>query len=47
MSAAFVKTFKWDYVGVKPLPGAKIVLELLADWFEDYNGGLRDLMQRS
>ena len=37
MSEAFVKTFKRDYVGVNPLPSAKIVLELLADWFEDYN----------
>ena len=37
MSEAFVKTFKRDYVGVNPLPNAKIVLELLADWFEDYN----------
>ena len=38
MSEAFVKTFKRDYVGVNPLPSAKIVLELVADWFEDYNG---------
>ena len=37
MSEAFVKTFKRDYVGVNPLPSAKIVLELLADWLIDYN----------
>lgn len=37
MSEAFVKTFKRDYVGVNPLPSAKIVLKLVADWFEDYN----------
>ena len=37
MSEAFVKTFKRDYVGVNPLPNAKIVLDLVADWFEDYN----------
>jgi len=37
MSEAFVKTFKRDYVGVNPLASAKIVVELVADWFEDYN----------
>jgi putative transposase len=37
MSGAFVKTFKWEYVGVNLLPSAKIALELLADWFGDYN----------
>ena len=37
MAEAFVKTFKRDYVRVKPLPDAKTVLRLLDGWFEDYN----------
>jgi transposase InsO family protein len=37
IAEAFVKTLKRDYVHVTPLPDAVTVLELLADWFEDYN----------
>jgi Integrase core domain len=37
MSEAFVKTIKQDYVYINPLPKAKTVLKLIAEWFEDYN----------
>ncbi|MCZ4260618.1 IS3 family transposase [Limimaricola sp. G21655-S1] len=37
IAEAFVKTLKRDYVHVTPLPDAVTILELLADWFEDYN----------
>ena len=37
MSEAFVKTFKRDYVRVRPLPDAETVLTLIGDWIEDYN----------
>ena len=32
-----MKTLKRDYVHVKPLPDAKTVPRLIADWIEDYN----------
>ena len=37
MAEAFVKTFKRDYVYINPLPNAETVLQLIAEWFEDYN----------
>jgi len=37
MAEAFVKTFKRDYAGVRPLPDAATVLAQLGDWFEHYN----------
>ncbi|MHA6345754.1 IS3 family transposase [Roseivivax sp. CAU 1761] len=37
IAEAFVKTLKRDYIHVTPLPDAVTALELLADWFEDYN----------
>ena len=37
MSEAFVKTFKRDYVRVRPLPDATTALDQIDGWFEDYN----------
>ena len=37
MAAAFVKTFKRDYVYINRLESAETVMRTLADWFEDYN----------
>jgi transposase InsO family protein len=37
MSEAFVKTFKRDYVRVKPLPDAAAALRQIAGWIDDYN----------
>jgi transposase InsO family protein len=37
MAEGFVKTFKRDYVHVNRLDNARVVLEQLAGWFEDYN----------
>jgi len=37
MAAAFVDTFKRDYVQVNPLPDAETVLKLIGGWIEDYN----------
>ena len=37
ISEAFVKTFKRDYVWPNDISNAKIVLEKLDEWFEDYN----------
>jgi 2-iminobutanoate/2-iminopropanoate deaminase len=36
MAAAFVKTFKRDYVRVSPIPNAAAALALIASWM-DYN----------
>jgi transposase InsO family protein len=37
MAEAFVKTFKRDYVYLNRLESAEAVMQLLAEWFEDYN----------
>jgi transposase InsO family protein len=37
MAEGFVKTFKRDYVHVNRVENARIVLEQLPGWFEDYN----------
>lgn len=37
MAEGFVKTFKRDYVHVNRLESARMVLEQLPGWFEDYN----------
>ena len=37
MAEGFVKTFKRDYVHVNRLDNARVVLEQLPGWFEDYN----------
>lgn len=37
MAEAFVKTFKRDYVWVNNLDNATVVLDKLAEWFNDYN----------
>jgi putative transposase len=37
MAEAFVKTFKRDYVWPADLSSARIVMEQLPKWFEDYN----------
>jgi transposase InsO family protein len=37
MAEGFVKTFKRDYVHVSRLENARMVLEQLSGWFEDYN----------
>lgn len=37
MAEAFVKTFKRDYVYLAEVPDAETVLQLLEDWFDDYN----------
>lgn len=37
MAEAFVKTFKRDYVWLADLSNAKLVMEKLNQWFEDYN----------
>ncbi|MDF2550629.1 MAG: hypothetical protein K0S07_1696, partial [Chlamydiales bacterium] len=37
LAEAFVKTFKRDYVCFGNLKNAKIVMEQLPEWFEDYN----------
>ena len=38
MAEGFIKTFKRDYVHVNRLENARMVLEQLPGWFEDYNG---------
>ena len=37
VAEAFVKTFKRDYVRVKPLPNAETALADIANWINDYN----------
>ena len=37
MAEAFVKTFKRDYVQVRPVPNAAAALALIDNWMEDYN----------
>ena len=37
MAEAFVKTFKRDYVHLNRLEDARVVMEQLPTWFEDYN----------
>lgn len=37
ISEAFVKTLKYDYVHVTPLPDAQTILGLIGCWIEDYN----------
>lgn len=37
ISEAFVKTFKRDYVWPNDISSAKVVMEKLDEWFEDYN----------
>ena len=37
MAEGFVKTFKRDYVHVNRLDNARVVLEQLPGWIEDYN----------
>ncbi len=37
MAESFVKTFKRDYVSMHELTDARIVIEQLPSWFEDYN----------
>lgn len=37
ISEAFVKTFKRDYVWPNDISNAKVVMEKLNEWFEDYN----------
>jgi putative transposase len=37
LSEAFVKTFKRDYVWPGDISNAKVVMEKLKSWFEDYN----------
>lgn len=37
MAESFVKTFKRDYVSIKPTPNAITVLNHLGEWFADYN----------
>jgi len=37
MAESFIKTFKRDYVHIKPLNNARTVMEQLPRWFEDYN----------
>ena len=37
MAEGFVKTFKRDYVHVNRLDSARVVLEQLPEWIEDYN----------
>jgi transposase InsO family protein len=37
MAEGFVKTFKRDYVNVNRLDNARVVLEQLPGWIEDYN----------
>jgi putative transposase len=37
VAEAFVKTFKRDYVSVKPVPDAETALRLIKSWIEDYN----------
>jgi putative transposase len=37
VAEAFVKTFKRDYVWMGDLREARVVMEQLAGWFEDYN----------
>lgn len=37
MSEAFVKTFKRDYLRVRPLPEATTVLRQITEWIDDYN----------
>ena len=37
MSEAFVKTFKRDYLRVRPVPDARTALDQIAGWFDDYN----------
>lgn len=37
MAEGFVKTFKRDYVHVNRLDNARVVLEQLPEWIEDYN----------
>lgn len=37
ISEAFVKTFKRDYVWPNDISNAKVVMEKLDEWFEDYN----------
>lgn len=36
MAAAFVKTFKRDYVLVNPMPDASTALLRIDNWMEDY-----------
>ena len=36
MSEAFVKTFKRDYLRVRPVPDARTALDQIAGWFDDY-----------
>jgi putative transposase len=37
VAEAFVKTFKRDYVRVRPLPNAATAIAAVADWMADYN----------
>ena len=37
VAEAFVKTFKRDYVRIKPLPNAEAALAAISDWMTDYN----------
>lgn len=37
MAEAFIKTFKRDYVHLSRLENARVVMEQLPSWFEDYN----------
>jgi putative transposase len=37
MAESFIKTFKRDYVHIKPLHNARTVMEQLPTWFEDFN----------
>jgi putative transposase len=38
MAEGFIKTFKRDHVHGNCLENARVVLEQLPEWFEDYNG---------
>ena len=37
IAEAFVKTFKRDYVRIRPLPDAATVIQQIPGWIEDYN----------
>ena len=37
MAKSFIKTFKRDYLHINPLRDARIVMQQLPKWFEDYN----------
>jgi transposase InsO family protein len=37
MAESFVKTFKRDYVPMNPLHDAETVLNIIPEWFRDYN----------